>query len=745
MTAYPAFLASKTYAAPSDGIDVPLDQINPLLYPFQRRLVQWALRKGRAAFFWDCGLGKTAAQLEWANQIYWRITHITPPTILLITPLAVAEQTLQEAAKFNIQTPIHIVKSGDEVDRGINITNYERLHLFEGITFDAVILDESSILKSYNAKTKTRLIEMFRDVPYKLCCTATPAPNDVAELANHAEFLGIMTRQEMLSEYFVHDEEWRLKKHGRRAFYAWLASWGMFVRLPSDVGHEDDGYILPPLTVTPEIVDGNATAVAQAQGKLFFVGLKGIQDRAAARKSTILQRVSRACDIIEQTGGQWVVWCDRNDEQDAITEALSISDVSAVSVYGSLPIAEKEHRVRRWLSGEVRVLVTKPSICGMGLNLQQCHNVMFLGLSDSYESYYQAIRRCWRFGQESPVDVRIVISDLEVPIMENVQGKEMVAQETAASVVDQISDFSKIELGMKQMESNEYVEAMHSGGQEVPYTIMMGDSVQLMQRVLSESMGFSIFSPPFLSLFVYSNSDRDMGNCRSEEEYLEHFNHLLPEMFRVMKTGRIVAIHVAQVASTLVHDGFIGLKDFRGMIIQAMIDNGFNYHGDITVDKNPQAQAVRIHAKGLAFQQLKKDASWLRPGLVDYLLIFRKPGEPTEKIHPDINNDEWIKWAHGVWYDIKESDTLNTREGRANDDERHVCPLQLGLIERAIRLWSNKGDTVLDPFAGIGSTGYAAIPLERKFVGIELKPEYYETAKKNLERAIAKRNQGRLL
>jgi len=262
-----------------------------------------------------------------------------------------------------------------------------------------------------------------------------------------------------------------------------------------------------------------------------------------------------------------------------------------------------------------------------------------------------------------------------------------------------------------------------------------------MGRLDPESVDFSVFSPPFLNLFSYSDDDCDLGNATTDDEFRAMFRHVADGLHRITRQGRLVAVHVAQVAAKKAHDGFIGLKDFRGLAISVMQDGGFDYHGDITIDKNPQAQAVRTHSKSLLFKQLKKDASWLRPGLADYLLVFRKPGDPDVPIHPDISNEEWIKWAHPVWYGIRESDTLNAAEARTERDEKHIAPLQLPVIERAIRLWSNPGEVVFSPFAGIGSEGYVALLNNRQFVGVELKPEYYAVALKNLSRALVGKSQ----
>jgi DNA modification methylase len=264
------------------------------------------------------------------------------------------------------------------------------------------------------------------------------------------------------------------------------------------------------------------------------------------------------------------------------------------------------------------------------------------------------------------------------------------------------------------------------------YALYNGDSVEVMAGLPDECIDLSIFSPPFQSLYTYSPTERDMGNSRSAEEFYQHFSYIISHLLRTTKPGRNVCVHVQQIAASLVNDGFIGLKDFHGDVIQAFIEQGWIYHGEVCIDKDPQVQAIRTKSKSLLFVQLHKDSSWSRPGLADYIIIFRKPGENRVPIKPDITNEEWIRWARPIWYDIKESDTLNVAEGRDADDERHVCPLQLGTIERCVRLWSNPGETVFSPFAGIGN---------RKAIGIELKPSYFRAACKNLERIVQQRTQ----
>lgn len=715
---YEAFLQNKRLVFKSNGITVKDNDIHPLLFPFQRDLTRWALRKGRSAIFADTGLGKSFMQLEWVR--------LTRQRALIIAPLSVAKQTVKEARKIGLE--IHYTRTDSDLVDGINITNYEMIKEFDPNKFGAVVLDESSILKGLDGKTRTKLTQMFTQTPYKLCCTATPAPNDIAEIANHAEFLGIMSRVDMLATFFVHDDAgWRLKKHATEPFFRWLASWGMSIRKPSDLGYDDDGFILPELRIVPKFVQTDNTI----EFGLFGAKLKGIADRSRARRMTVADRVRATAELICSDTEQWIAWCGLNDEGGMLHKMIP----GSVLMEGQQKIEEKQEAIEGFQEGKYRVLITKPKIAGFGMNFQNCHKMAFIGLNDSWESYYQCIRRCYRFGQKYPVDVYIVLSEIEEDIYRNILRKEEEAKNMATKLIENIQQFGKEEI----LEINSNFQYEKETIQGNSYTLMLGDSVERMTEIEDNSIDLSIYSPPFLSLYTYSPTERDIGNSKTEEEFFTHYGYIIDHLLRVTKPGRNTCVHVAQVPAMLVRDGYIGLKDFRGKTIQTYEDKGWIYHGEVCVDKDPQVQAIRTHSKGLLFVQLKKDSSWLRPALADYILVFRKPGENAVPIKPDIPNDEWIEWARPVWYGIKESDTLNVREGRDSDDERHICPLQLGTIERCIRLWSNPGETVLSPFAGIGSEGYVALKFGRKFIGIELKQGYFNEAHKNLERVLSDR------
>lgn len=725
---YKNFLATKRKVIDDIGFEVNESIINPILYDFQKAIVRWAIRKGRSAVFADCGLGKTFIQLEWLRII----TEKNNIKGLIVLPLSVAEQTINEAEKLNIK--VKYVKNKNEVGNNIlSITNYERLKEFDNHEFGAIVADESSIFKSVGGKIKNMAIDMFGEVPYKLSCTATPSPNDISEMANQVSFLGIMTRVEMLSKYFVHDNSgWRLKGHARLAFYKWMATWSVFMRLPSDIGFEDDGYKLPNLDIKAIYIEQGYIR----PGELFAqTNLKGITGRIVERQHTIKNKVKLLSEIINRDNNQWLVWCGLNEEANQLEKLIDDS----LQVKGSQNIEEKTKRILDFKHNKLRVLITKPKIAGFGMNFQNAHRMAFIGLSDSYESYYQCIRRCWRFGQSHPVNVKIVLSHPEQTVLKNVKHKEKITAHLIDNVIKEVSDFSKSELGKgitKYMENYKTNEIKND-----KWEMHNGDTTETIKQIDTDSIDFTIFSPPFSQLYAYSPSERDLGNSKNDAEFWNHFDYIIPELLRIIKPGRITAVHCALIPAMLVRDGYIGLKDFRGDIIRHFLKQGYIYHGEVCIDKNPQAQSIRTHAKGLTFSQLEKDSSWMRPALADYLLLFRKPGENAVAIingnidGGEIDRDEWIRLAHPVWYNIRETNTLNVRTARSEDDEKHICPLQLETIHNAVMLWSNPGELVYSPFAGIGSEGYQAIIDGRCFLGCELKKEYFDVACNNLKKA----------
>jgi DNA modification methylase len=712
---YQAFLKQKQLVFRSTGKECQPEDVTPKLFPFQRDLVMWSIRKGRAAIFADTGLGKTFMQLEWARLMAERT--------LILAPLSVARQTVNEGKKIGVD--VHYTRSGDDIVDGINITNYEMIDHFNPDDFKAVVLDESSILKSLDGKTRQKLTEMFGNTPYRLACTATPAPNDIAEIANHAEFLGIMSRVEMLASFFVHDDEgWRLKGYATENFFKWMASWGMSIKKPSDLGYEDNGFVLPPLNVLPVFLESGYVP----EGQLFFTGLSGITQRSEVRRATIDAKAAEVARLANESAEQWIIWHGLNDEGYMLRDMVP----DGVLVEGSQSLDEKIAALEAFQDGSIRVLITKPSIAGFGMNFQNAHNMAFMGLSDSWESYYQSIRRQWRFGQQHPVNVHVVLTDIEQDIWNNVQSKEREAISMSDNLIKNVQQYERDEIGAANESQFDYQEKDASGEK---WELWLGDSVERMKAIESESVGLSVFSPPFQSLYTYSPTERDLGNSRSKTEFFTHFTFIIDELLRITKPGRNACVHVQQLTTTKATDGYIGMKDFRGDVIRAFQDRGWIYYGEVCIDKDPQAQAIRTHSIGLLFTQFNKDSMMSRPALADYIIIFKKPGDNAEPIKHDLDNDTWIEWARPIWYGIKESDTLNVVAARTDKDERHICPLQLGTIERCIKLWSNEGDLVFSPFAGIGSEGYEAIKYGRRFLGIELKPEYFKVAVSNIMNA----------
>jgi superfamily II DNA or RNA helicase len=434
---YADFLARKQRTVVDSGRIVHPDDIHPSLFPHQAELVVWAVRKGRAAIWADTGLGKTRMQIEWAR--------LTGERCLILAPLAVAHQTIREAAALDIT--VDYVRNQAEADASsatIVISNYERLHLFDPAQFGAVVLDESSILKAFSGTTKKALIKAFAATPWRLCCTATPAPNDIEELCNHAHFLGVMTPSEMRSTFFIADNrgqfmKYRIKGHAKTAFYRWLSTWAAAIRTPSDLGHPDDGYILPDLDITARYVESDYTP----EGQLFIVRLQGVREASAVRRTTVRQRCAAAAELVAAESGEpWLIYCGRNDEADLMETLVP----GAVQVAGSDDPEDKARRLAGFADGTVAHLVSKVRIAGYGMNFQRCARIVFVGLGYSFEDYYQAIRRCWRFGQTRPVHVHLVLADVERDILDAVLDKEQAHRKMTAGLMIEMGDLIRAEV-----------------------------------------------------------------------------------------------------------------------------------------------------------------------------------------------------------------------------------------------------------------------------------------------------------
>lgn len=780
---YESFVESKSKRVASTGFDAKTERMPSIAFNWQKKITARALRLGRSAIFADTGLGKTIMQLAWADQVAER------GKVLILTPLAVGRQTCSEAEKYGIFGLERLTAKSPVASSSsrIIIANYEVLHKIDTRDFVGIVLDESQILKNYTGKTKTQLCDQFAKTPYKLACTATPAPNDYMEIGNHAEFLGIMPSNEMLSRWFINDlseaGSYRLKKHAEDDYWRWVASWSICLTHPRDLGYdgpENQGYTLPPMTIHRHIVEGIV-----AEGEL-FAGTSG--QSATKYHKTARQTASKRADVVAQIARKngdrpLLVWCNTDYDADAV---MAVLGNSAINVHGKLPVEKKESMLADFAEGRSKILVTKPDICGQGLNWQHCSEMAFCGLNYSWEGYYQAYRRCYRFGQKNAVNVHLITSESEIGTLMAIEGKGVKNVEMKAKMIEASAKVWHEETEAMQLTERPPRRKTEGDG----WTMHHDDCVQAVAEMAENSIDFSIFSPPFSGLYIYSASKYDMGNSASDAEFAEHFRYLIRELHRVTVPGRLCAVHCKHLPMYRNRDEAAGLRDFPGDCIRGFSDAGWIFHSHITLWKCPVTEMERTKNNGLLHKTVMRDTTQVRQGMADFLLVFRK--NPTESnlsnkpivrpngftewhgdpaldprkidVHPSKfarkssrratqslveKSDEerkkekainesiaiWQRYADPVWWHIDQQDVLNYQLGKDNKDEKHICPLQLGVIREAVDLWTLPGDLVLSPFAGIGSEGYVSIEMKRRFVGVELKDSYYDIACKNLENA----------
>lgn len=437
MDGYSQFLAAKQIVDPMTGLDGPFD-LPDAMFPHQRDISSWMLRRGRAALFAGTGLGKSLMSLAWAQNV----AAATGEPVLYFNPLAVSAQMVREAAKFGIVA--RQVADQSDVQPGINITNYQKFEHFQMCKFGGVALGESSVLKNHSGHYRTALIDACKDVPFRIAETATPAPNDFMELGNHAEFLGVLSYTDMLATFFTHDggetQKWRLKGHAEDEFWRWMASWAVMLRKPSDLGYPDDGYDLPPLTYYEHTVSADFVYDPD-DGTLFPTMANTMQERLGARRSSITERVAKAAEVTP-SDRQFFWFCNLNAEAEAIAKAIP----GAVNLHGGLDETTKEKIIIDFIEGRTRVVISKPSLAGFGLNLQCCADAGFVGLNDSFEQYFQAVRRFWRFGQSKPVNVHIIAADTEGATVANIRRKEIDAERMAGSMLAHMADLNSQEV-----------------------------------------------------------------------------------------------------------------------------------------------------------------------------------------------------------------------------------------------------------------------------------------------------------
>lgn len=731
---YKEFLNSKRKTFIESGFEINESELNSNLKDFQKYGVKTALFKGKFAFFFDCGLGKTFSQLEWAKQVINR----TNKPVLILAPLAIVEQTIREGLKFGIDIYKYNLENVPlENVPTIFISNYDQLKNIDCSLFSGVVLDESSILKGRDGKLSNLILESFKQTPYKLCCTATPSPNDHMELGQHSEFLGGMSYLEMLAMFFVHDggetSKWRLRKHAKDAFWKYVSSWSMAIDTPSSLGFCADGYNLPEIEYIEHIIK-----VDNLSENLFGDVAVSATDLHKDLNRSFDLRLNKAIEIVESLDKQCIVWGLKNNETDLISKRLT----NAINVQGSDTPEYKAKHLNGFANNEFKTLVTKTSIASFGMNYQQCDTMVFMSYDFKFEAFYQAVRRCYRFGQKNKVTVHILIPESQTNVRNTILEKEK-------QHFERISEMAKYssETNYKTLKSK--VKIMNKEIKTNNYHLINGDCVQETAKLPDNCADIIIFSPPFAELYVYSDKEEDMGNVSNYKQFEKHFKYLIPELKRTLKSGRMCAIHCMDLPIQKGKEGYIGLRDFSGMLIDWFQNEGFIYHSKVTLWKNPVTEMQRTKALGLLHKTIKKDSIMSRVGIPDYVLFFRNEGENETPItHQDKDQsrldylpvDLWQKYASPVWMDIDYSRTLQYRSGRDGNDEKHICPLQLDTIERILHLYSNEGETVLSPFGGIGSEGCSAIKMNRKSISIELKESYFKINESNHKAFVEEKN-----
>jgi DNA modification methylase len=721
---YDQFLETKKKMAIKSGFTIDENQLNSNLKDFQRYIVPKALEHGKYALFADTGLGKTFMQLEWA----YHVSRMTSKPVLILAPLAVVEQTINEGKKWGY----HLERLISNVfGFGIYISNYDQLENIDTDDFSGIVLDESSILKNESGKTRSLIIEKFKYTPYKLACSATPSPNDHMELGNHAEFLDVCSYHEMLAQFFVHDggetSKWRLRKHAESDFWDFVLSWAIAIDNPKTFGFEGEGYELPAVNYIEKLID-----VKSDKTDLFGEAIVSATDLHQELKASFDDRVKEVLNIIsENPSDQFLIWTLSNAEADYLTKVIKES----INVKGSDSPQRKAEMLNGFGQGKFQYLITKTSIAGMGLNYQNANNMIFMAYDFSFEKFYQGVRRMHRFGQKNQVNVFILTPKNQINVKSKILESEKKHKQMISELAKKSSQYEK-----KDNQIHNYPDLITDN-----FKVLLGDCVQRSKDIAENELDLVVFSPPFAELYVYSNKAEDMGNVSDYQEFEKHFQFLIPQIKRTLKPGRICAIHCMDLPIQKGKEGFIGLRDFSGMLIKWFSDNGFIYHARTTIWKNPVTEMQRTKALGLLHKTIKKDSSMSRVGIPDYVLFFRNEGDNQVPItHQDIDSskadylpvDLWQKYASPVWMDVDYSRTLQYTTARDSNDEKHICPLQLDTIERIIHLYSNEGETVGSFFGGIGSEGYSALKMKRKSLSIELKESYFKINCQNHKNAV---------
>jgi len=772
MTEYQEFLKTKQIKVEPVGFDVPLDDINPMLYDYQMDIVKIALWKGRFLLLQDCGLGKAPESLEWAYHVQ---KHTGKP-VLLVAPLGVTYQLEQESIKFN--RPIKRIRGPEEMNGNNIVINYEIMHKFVDYVdhFGGIVFDESSIFKSLGGKTRLLALKMVQNIPLRLCASATPSPNDYDELLRQAEILGIMKEKEAKALFFINDgaqaNKWRLKGHAINDFWEWVSEWAVAMRVPSDLGYSDDNFSRADLFIHEIVVPGKPYKDTKGQMTLFPMPANTMSERREARRSTIVERVGEMHRLLNGSGEikNFIPDFDSSEPMIVWREFLAEADEAKrqipniIDIRGSMTQSDKENEIRKFSDGDTQIIVTDPRMFGHGMNWQHSRIQFFIGLSDSYESIYQAIRRQWRNFQKRDVHVFFITASTEGAVVANIKRKEKQHNELYDQIVARMAKHYTKNIAQIGRQEMEYLMNEYTTQNSIIY---LGDSTEMLANEPDNSIALTITSVPFPGMYTYTNSARDAGNCLNGEETTAHIKYIMEQVYRVTMPGRLCCIHLTQEPLFKWKDGHVGRLDFRGDIIRMMQELGFTYWSEVSIVKNPQMKAMRTNDSGLTQASVHKDMTRAAPAMNDYVVIFKKLGEgvPVEAlISPKydkwdgwMNMNDWVVAAHGawtfedeadllpmpeqIWLDIVESDVLRLNgkqahvKGRENEDEKHLCPLQNGVVERLLLMYSNPGEIVLDPFSGQGTTGYWSIKYGRKYRGCELKQSYWKLSQRVIDAA----------
>lgn len=770
---YQDFLNTKKRLHKKTGFEIDENKLNINLFPFQKYIVKKALKSGKYAIFADCGLGKTIMQLDWARQVS---LHTNKP-VLILCPLAVAAQTIKEGGKFGIE--VQKIKS-EIIGQGIFISNYEQLENIDCSIFSGIVLDESSILKNFTGHYKNLIIELFKTTPYKLACTATPSPNDLNEIGNHSQFLNVLDAQDMRSKWFVRDEgmnNYRLKQFGKIDFYGWISNWATMISKPSDLGFSNKGYDLPSLNVIEhEII----TDLKLGSGRLFNEGHVNATNFNAELRGTKEKRLQKVIDICEKTEGQILIWVKQNEEGEWLRKRLN----DCKEVKGNAKIEYKESTLLAFANNEFRILITKAKIAQFGMNFQNCACQIFPSLDFSFESYYQQVRRSYRFGQINEVNINLIKTDTMENISKTIDKKEKQFIEMQTEMNKNINSHTYgllNEYERKEIKTNDYL-------------LIKGDSCIEIKIIPDNSVDLIIFSPPFSSLFTYSNYVHDMGNNDSHEDFFKQYSFLLKDLYRILKPGRLMCCHTKDLGVYKNSSGYTGQYDFTAEHTKSVLNENFKLHSKITIWTDPVLEMQRTKTQRLLYKQITSDSSKTGVGMAEYITVFKKWEGDEETWNPitnlnkqnfDLNTwQEWASpvytenlmnydkidlintirylkseifknqfqcndnlpthWLDDVWFDIKRTDVLNGKEGTSMGDEKHIAPLQLEVINRCVNMWSNKGEVVFTPFGGIGSEPVMSLRNGRKAIAIELKDSYYDVLCKNVRNEIEKNTQKKL-